>query len=308
MYLRALGAKIGRGATMLTATVPVATDLITIGTDTIVRRDQSFSGYRASRRKHPDRPGHDRATTRSSASNRLDIDTAIGDGAQLGPQLLAHIPASSIPAGERRTASPAEPTDTDYRVIADAPRGPLAPVRLRHGCSCCSPWSAARPSRASSSASSWPRAAGDVRALRDPARCSLTICAVLPHGPRLDRGAPVPSAGLLRRTWPRDGRGAAPAASARPAPGCGRTGCTASRYFVSSTSSSGSSELAHSTCCLFGDSSAAIPLLPALASATDRWPQVEQSGSDFGVEVKQESAVADHRRLGARWSPTDCRS
>ena len=60
----------------------------------------------------------------------LDIDTAIGDGAQLGHTSSLHT-GQHIPAGERWHGVPAEPTTVDYRVIAPAPGGRLAPVRLR---------------------------------------------------------------------------------------------------------------------------------------------------------------------------------
>jgi len=45
-YLRALGAKIGREVTILSGTVPVATDLITIGDGSVIRKESSFTGYR----------------------------------------------------------------------------------------------------------------------------------------------------------------------------------------------------------------------------------------------------------------------
>ncbi len=47
VYLRMLGARIGKGATILSPTVPVCTDLLTIGDHAVVRKSSTFTGYRA---------------------------------------------------------------------------------------------------------------------------------------------------------------------------------------------------------------------------------------------------------------------
>ncbi len=47
LYLRALGAHIGRGVTILSHTVPVCTDLLTIGDGTVICKDSFFLCYRA---------------------------------------------------------------------------------------------------------------------------------------------------------------------------------------------------------------------------------------------------------------------
>ncbi len=47
LYLRALGAKIGRGVADLLPHVPVCTDLLTIGDGTVIRKDSFITGYRA---------------------------------------------------------------------------------------------------------------------------------------------------------------------------------------------------------------------------------------------------------------------
>ncbi len=55
LYLRALGARVGRGVVIMSRSVPVCTDLLTIGDGTVIRKDCLLSGYRA----HADgsRPG-----------------------------------------------------------------------------------------------------------------------------------------------------------------------------------------------------------------------------------------------------------
>ena len=47
LYLRALGARIGRGATILTQHIPVCTDLLTIGAGSVITKDTYISCYRA---------------------------------------------------------------------------------------------------------------------------------------------------------------------------------------------------------------------------------------------------------------------
>src|SRR5207302_1302350 len=47
LYLRALGARIGRGAVIFSRRVPVCTDLLTIGAGTVIRKEAPFQCYRA---------------------------------------------------------------------------------------------------------------------------------------------------------------------------------------------------------------------------------------------------------------------
>ncbi|GJF03981.1 Pls/PosA family non-ribosomal peptide synthetase [Pseudonocardia sp. D17] len=124
LYLRALGAKIGRGATVLSRTVPVATDLITIGEGAVVRRDSSFTGYHAvagAIRTGRVTIGRDAFVGEATV---LDIGTSIGDGGQLGHSSSLHT-GQSIPAGERWHGVPAEPTTTDYRTVETGRPGTL---------------------------------------------------------------------------------------------------------------------------------------------------------------------------------------
>src|SRR6266567_5920312 len=46
LYLRALGAKVGPGAVILSRRIPVCTDLLTIGAGSVIRREVSFVCYR----------------------------------------------------------------------------------------------------------------------------------------------------------------------------------------------------------------------------------------------------------------------
>ena len=117
LYLRALGAKIGRGVSIFSTTLPVCTDLITIGAGTVIRNGTSFSGYHAQGgviRTGRITLGQDVLVGEGSV---LDIDTAIGDRGQLGHSSSLH-PGQVVPAGERWHGSPAIPTKVDYRAVA----------------------------------------------------------------------------------------------------------------------------------------------------------------------------------------------
>ncbi|GAA1006425.1 MULTISPECIES: Pls/PosA family non-ribosomal peptide synthetase [Streptomyces] len=124
MYLRALGARIGRNVTILSPSVPVCTDLLTIGSGTVIRKDSFFLGYRA-------HAGHIQTGRITLGRNVfigektvLDIDTSMGDGAQLG-HASALYRGQHVPDGERHHGSPAQPTTVDYVRVEPAPCGTL---------------------------------------------------------------------------------------------------------------------------------------------------------------------------------------
>ena len=124
LYLRALGAQIGRGAVMLTGHVPVCTDLLTVGDGH--GGPQGLASLRCYR-AHDGRIQTGAVTIgdgrRSSArTSVLDIDTSMGDGAQLGHASSLHR-GQAVPAGEPWHGSPARPTDVDYRTVAPQPCG-----------------------------------------------------------------------------------------------------------------------------------------------------------------------------------------
>ncbi|MEX5300011.1 amino acid adenylation domain-containing protein [Kocuria sp. CPCC 205292] len=113
-YLRALGAKVGKRTVILSGFVPVCTDLLTIGDDTVIRKDTLFNCYRAHRgmiQTGTVTIGHNVLVGEASV---LDIGTYIGDDAQLGHVSALHT-HQSVPRGQHWHGSPAEPTGTDYR-------------------------------------------------------------------------------------------------------------------------------------------------------------------------------------------------
>jgi non-ribosomal peptide synthetase-like protein len=113
LYLRALGARIGPGVTILSHSVPVCTDLLTVGAGTVIRKDALFLGYRA----HAGRIRTGSVTLGRDVfvgeKTVLDIGTSIGDGGQLGHSSALY-DGAAVPAGERWHGSPARPTDVDH--------------------------------------------------------------------------------------------------------------------------------------------------------------------------------------------------
>ena len=123
-YLRALGAKVGPGAVILSRRLPVCTDLLTIGAGTVVCREASFNCYRAQAGRIEIGPvtlGRDAFVGELSV---LDIGTSLGDGAQLGHSSALHR-GQAVPAGERWHGSPAQRTESDYARVAPARCGRL---------------------------------------------------------------------------------------------------------------------------------------------------------------------------------------
>lgn len=120
LYLRALGARIGKGVTIFSPTVPVCTDLLTVGAGTVIRKDSYFLCYRAVAgrvRTGPVTLGRDVYVGEKTV---LDIGTSMGDGAQLG-HTSALFEGQTVPAGQHWHGSPAQPTDVDYVRVPEAP-------------------------------------------------------------------------------------------------------------------------------------------------------------------------------------------
>jgi non-ribosomal peptide synthetase-like protein len=123
LFLRCLGAKIGARAVIATATVPVAADLFEVGEDAVIARRALAPGYGATGQAlhfAAIRVGKGAYVGEASV---LDIDTALGDFAQLGH-------ASSLQRGQRVSdgkryhGSPAEETTTNFRLVDELTTGP----------------------------------------------------------------------------------------------------------------------------------------------------------------------------------------
>ena len=125
LYLRALGARVGRGTLILSRNVPVCTDLLTIGDGTVIRKDSFFTCYRAEAgviQTGAVTLGRDAFVGEAAV---LDIGTSIGDGGQLGHSSSLHA-GQAVPDGEHMHGSPAlERTGVDYRAVDPAAVGTL---------------------------------------------------------------------------------------------------------------------------------------------------------------------------------------
>ncbi|NUS83468.1 MAG: peptide synthetase [Streptomyces sp.] len=119
LYLRALGARIGKGVTILSHSIPVCTDLLTVGAGTVIRKDAFFLCYRA----HAGHIQTGRVTLGRDVfigeKTVLDIDTSMGDGAQLGHSSALYR-GQVVPDGERHHGSPAQPTQIDHLRVGPA--------------------------------------------------------------------------------------------------------------------------------------------------------------------------------------------
>ncbi|WP_405534862.1 Pls/PosA family non-ribosomal peptide synthetase [Streptomyces sp. NBC_00075] len=120
LYLRALGARIGKGVTILSPSLPVCTDLLTVGAGTVIRKDAHFLCYRAVAGRIQTGPVTLGRDVYVGEKTVLDICTSIGDGAQLGHSSTL-FEGQAVPAGLRRHGSPAQPTDVDYVRVPAAP-------------------------------------------------------------------------------------------------------------------------------------------------------------------------------------------
>jgi len=121
-YLRALGAKIGPGTVIFTQHVPVCTDLLTIGPDTVIRKESFFNCYRA----YGGWIQTGRVTIGRNAfigeKTVLDINTSMGDVSQLGHTSALHS-GQRVRTGERWHGSPAQRTDVNYLRVSSRPCG-----------------------------------------------------------------------------------------------------------------------------------------------------------------------------------------
>ncbi len=125
LYLRLLGAKIGSDVLILSPTIPVCADLLTIGSGTVICKDSHILGYRARDgwiETGPVTLGVDVVVSEKSV---LDIGSTMGDGAQLGHGSSLQ-KGQTVPAGESWHGSPAVRAEVEYRQVES-----VRPSRLR---------------------------------------------------------------------------------------------------------------------------------------------------------------------------------
>jgi non-ribosomal peptide synthetase-like protein len=121
LYLRALGAKVGRGVVILSNHVPICTDLLTIGDGTIIRKDSFISGYQAHAGFIQVGPISIGKNAVISEATVIDINTSMGDGTQLGHASSLHS-GQTVPDGQHWHGSPGRHTvDDNFLTVAPAP-------------------------------------------------------------------------------------------------------------------------------------------------------------------------------------------
>ncbi len=124
VYLRLLGARIGRNAVINTRFVPVATDLFAVGDNTILRKNSILLGYKAQSNYIYTGPIEIGSHAFVGEASVLDIDTAMGSHSQLGHASSLQS-GQCVPDGKRYHGSPAVETKIDYCPIESRPCGPL---------------------------------------------------------------------------------------------------------------------------------------------------------------------------------------
>jgi non-ribosomal peptide synthetase-like protein len=116
LYLRLLGANIGRGTVIATKLLPVCTDLISIGDNSIIRRDAVALGYKAQSNYIYTGKISIGANAFVGEASVLDIDTVMEDGTQLGHASSLHA-GQRVPKGRHYHGSPAQETSADYCMV-----------------------------------------------------------------------------------------------------------------------------------------------------------------------------------------------
>jgi non-ribosomal peptide synthetase-like protein len=114
LYLRALGAKVGPRALILTHHFPVATDLVTIGADAVVRKEAFLNGYRAHDGLIEIGPVTVGERTFVGEGAVLDIYSELRDNAELAYASSLHA-GQAIPPNAIWHGSPAQPAPAGYR-------------------------------------------------------------------------------------------------------------------------------------------------------------------------------------------------
>ncbi|HTU86610.1 MAG TPA: Pls/PosA family non-ribosomal peptide synthetase [Solirubrobacteraceae bacterium] len=113
LYLRALGANVGQRVLVLTHHVPVCTDLLQIGSDSVIRQDSFLNGYRVRDGIVEIGPVALGAGSFVGERSVLEVFSGVGSRAQLGHASSLQT-GQRVPDGECWHGSPAVPAPADY--------------------------------------------------------------------------------------------------------------------------------------------------------------------------------------------------
>src|SRR5260370_30864337 len=94
------------------------------GAATLIRKEGNFNGYRAQSGRIETGPVTLGRDVLVGERDVLDINTSMGDGAQLGHASALHS-GQAVPAGERWHGCPAQRTNLNYLTVAPARCGTL---------------------------------------------------------------------------------------------------------------------------------------------------------------------------------------
>jgi non-ribosomal peptide synthetase-like protein len=112
-YLRLMGAKIGRNVVIASRNPPICADMISIGDNTVLRKDSIVLGYRAQSNFIHIGPVDIGSNAFIGEASVIDIGAAMGDDTQLGHASSLQS-GQRVPDGKRYHGSPAVETTSDY--------------------------------------------------------------------------------------------------------------------------------------------------------------------------------------------------
>ena len=113
IYLRLLGARIGRNVAIRSTQIPVTTDLFSVGDNTFLSKESMLVGYKAVGNRIHIGAIEIGANSFVGEASVLDIDTVMEDGTQLGHASSLQR-GQRVPAGKHFHGSPAVETTADY--------------------------------------------------------------------------------------------------------------------------------------------------------------------------------------------------
>ena len=118
LYLRLLGAKIGKGVVIFSRKMPACPDLLTVGDNTVINKDSSFVCYRAHSGIIEMGPVSLGSNVLISERTTLDIGTTMGNDTQLGHASSLQT-SQVVPDGQVWHGSPAARASANYRRVPD---------------------------------------------------------------------------------------------------------------------------------------------------------------------------------------------
>jgi non-ribosomal peptide synthetase-like protein len=113
LYLRLLGAKIGSNTVLHARTMPICTDLISIGDNSVLSRESAILGYKAQSNYIHTGSIHIGSNAFVGEAGIIDINTVMEDDTQLGTASSLH-DGQRVPQGKHFHGTPAQETTADY--------------------------------------------------------------------------------------------------------------------------------------------------------------------------------------------------